>query len=292
MNRTALSLLELLVAIAILAVLIALLVPAIQKVREVALRIKSQNNVKQVGSAVLIYADLHGGRMPAVDRDFAAPQPNVHQAAVTVLNSVNVGPGFDGIYPWNPVFLSPADPSAVACLSERDESGNVAGRPTSYSANAQVFARAARYQESVADGTSNTLFFAERYADCFLGTTNYHAEGVGFAWNRADLAAYGIPNNVYPVPVPGQLSHPSRPGATFQVRPLWVPRPDDVQQLVNLVRFPPAGICDPTVPQTPHAGGMIVGVGDGSVRTVGSGVQPDIFWSLVTPNGGEVANDW
>ena len=260
---------------------------------------RDANQLRQMGLGLHNHASAHDGKLPTLDGN---PRPvyltdlQIHATRVDALVFAALLPHIEVIHynpkaplPEVPFYLSPADPSQ-AILNERVH-------PTSYAANAVVFAGSPSLETTFRDGMSQTIILAQHYAVCGGHLYfNYTEDGWYTASLRRPSFADGgeafqgkNPGDVHPVadPTTGR-TRSSRGTATFQVRPkMWN------RELGGPPRGPNVDECDHTLPQALYSSGLLVCLADGSVRTVAPGVSPETFWGAVTPAGGEVlGSDW
>jgi prepilin-type N-terminal cleavage/methylation domain-containing protein len=291
-NR-AFTLIELLVVIAIIAILIGLLLPAVQKVREAAARMKCSNNLKQIGTGLHNYHSTYG-KFPPLSRYTAAALNGGVEERGNLFYYILPYIEQDNIYklsPWRNVrnpsiddaatamnafgskviqtYLCPSDATAIppatwtngwvvsSYVANHDGFHNPAdgGWMSAWDSGPQSYQ--ASLEGTYKDGTSNTIGITEAYARCGSQGTLWAHEMVTPEWH-----------------------------ASFNV---WTARGVDSKFQVQ----PTQAACNVHVPQQIHTGGILVMLFDGSVRGVNASVTPLTWAQVLTPNGGEVAgNDW
>lgn len=171
-QRRGLSLIELIIVLAFFCILLGLLLPAVQQAQDAANRAICQNNLKQLCLAMHNIASVHGGDIPAVAGAFPKNQKTygtIHFHLLPYLEEDKLYKEAKGAVWQNGVWSTPV--KLFLCPSDESEPANNQYKnwlaTCNYAANFAVFGtQGARMPATFADGTSNTIVFAERYQMC------------------------------------------------------------------------------------------------------------------------------
>jgi type II secretory pathway pseudopilin PulG len=291
-RRSGFTLFQLLIVLAVLAILLGLLLPAVAKVREAAARAQSSNNLKQMGLAVHNYADSNRNTLPSgIDANgfsaFTRVLPYVEQD--NLYKKIDLNKPFDDKANADvrkvqiKLFLSPLDP--VQTVKDGWGATNYVGNDLVFPAKANSLLPA-----SFPDGTSNTILFAET----LKGDGGAKAVTVQRQIVLLDKAALkdikddaGVKYFKDDKNISGDRCASWMDGHFLQTTFNGRLRPNDARPDVSCAGEGGVSAIRSRLPI------VTVGMADGSVRSVSAKISEATWRAAITPAGGEVLGaDW
>jgi prepilin-type N-terminal cleavage/methylation domain-containing protein/prepilin-type processing-associated H-X9-DG protein len=292
------TLIELLVVIAIIAILIGLLLPAVQKIREAANRMKCSNQMKQLVLGSHNYENTNGVLPPSWANNNGAQYGSLHFFLLPYIEQDNLY-RLAGNNSWN---QNNAKINIFTCPSDTTVWQSYPQGGTSYAFNCMVFGASwgTDYKAglnsivgAMPDGTSNTVCFAERYKLC-QPSWGGHTDPVWAAhpWSTPNgpwaVAAFG-----YTTAANMPYGYASYNGNISGYYPDLGWSNGGTPTNIPFQANPTAAACNWYVLQSGHSGVMNCAMGDGSVRTVRASISVQTWTQACSPGDGQVlGSDW
>jgi prepilin-type N-terminal cleavage/methylation domain-containing protein len=292
------TLIELLVVIAIIAILIGLLLPAVQKVREAAARMTCSNNLKQLGVAVHNYHSAQDKLPPGWSSNNGTQYGSLHFFLLPFIEQDNVYRAA-GNNSWN---QANTRIKTFHCPSDSTVWNSYPDGGTNYAWNVWIFMGGAGWNadakpgsllSAMPDGTSNTVMWVERYKLCQPSTSG-HTDPVWAAqpWYTPNgpwaVAAFGY--NTWSV---GGSGVSGGGGNLGQYYPDYSTGGQGPGGNLAFQTAPSAANCNWYAAQSAHSSVMVVGLGDGSVRGVSGSINIQTWIYACTPNDGNpLGSNW
>jgi prepilin-type N-terminal cleavage/methylation domain-containing protein/prepilin-type processing-associated H-X9-DG protein len=286
--RTGFTLIELLVVIAIIAILIGLLLPAVQKVREAAARMQCSNSLKQIGLAMHGYHDVYQrfptANSPVFGSAFTLILPFVEQDNIRNVYNPSLSPT---VAPNNSVTSLPV--KIYICPSMKAPPAPLAAYSTHYASYAACVGSNDAWANppdngvivrSNATGSPTMIDAGKRMTDVTDGTSNTFLAGeMGY-----QLKDYLFTSGTYA----GQV----RGGNTSWAFGYTSYSFGGTRIALNTVD-PPTSVNDRlTAFRSDHLGGANFLLTDGSVRFVANTIDITTYQALGTRAGGEVVSNF
>ncbi|QEL14421.1 DUF1559 family PulG-like putative transporter [Limnoglobus roseus] len=290
-RRGGFTLIELLVVIAIIAILIGLLLPAVQKVRAAAAKMTCTNNLKQLSLACHGYAGVNDDKLPPINTLISAtataptgtPESETYGSIMYALLPFVEQDSIQRRYQTTgylttanaasvvKTYICPSDPTAADGITSTGWAG------TSYAANAILFGKGSYYMSewkksmfkigNIPDGTSNVVGFSERYMAAESARNDRDRGFAKATESTYNTPIFGIYQTYYPTGFPT--------GWWFYSAQSWQFSP----KTTDAVRW---------ALQSGHTQSIVCAMMDGSVRGITPGTDATTFWLAAVPNDGNV----